>query len=103
MLEQFPRTTCTGTPAPCESWGQATRSTSTSRLIGSPPKAPARNKAPTSSRPRNPESDDERAEYDFRTERAVRHAEFIAVAQDFARRMTEGDIGWPPPLTSDTS
>ncbi|MEU9328416.1 hypothetical protein AB0D91_32265 [Streptomyces canus] len=35
-------------------------------------------------------SDDERAEYDFRTERAVWHAEFIAVAQDFARRMIEG-------------
>ncbi|MDI5907855.1 MULTISPECIES: hypothetical protein [Streptomyces] len=48
-------------------------------------------------------SDDERAGYDFRTERAVRHAEFIAVAEDFARSMSEGDIGWPPPLTSDAS
>jgi hypothetical protein len=48
-------------------------------------------------------SDDERAEYDFRTERAARYAEFIAEAQNFARRMIEGDIGWPPPPTSDAS
>ncbi|WP_329224530.1 hypothetical protein [Streptomyces canus] len=48
-------------------------------------------------------SDDERARYDFRAERAVRHAEFIAEARNFARRMIEGDVGWPPPLTSDAS
>jgi hypothetical protein len=48
-------------------------------------------------------SDDERARYDFRAERAVRHAEFIAEAQNFARRMIEGDVGWPPPLMSDAS
>ncbi|WP_425248080.1 hypothetical protein [Streptomyces sp. NEAU-NA10] len=43
------------------------------------------------------EWESERADSDFRTERAARHAELIHEARDFARRMTEGDIGWPPP------
>ncbi|MDQ0757878.1 hypothetical protein QFZ32_008902 [Streptomyces canus] len=33
----------------------------------------------------------------------MRHAEFIAEAQDFARRMIEGGISWAPPLASDAS
>ncbi|MEU0409427.1 hypothetical protein ABZ307_16650 [Streptomyces griseorubiginosus] len=49
------------------------------------------------------ESDAERAEYDFRTGRAARQAEYISEAQDFARRMIEGDIGRPPPSASETS
>ncbi|MEU1479166.1 hypothetical protein [Streptomyces sp. NPDC005760] len=49
------------------------------------------------------ELDKERADRDFRTERATRHAEFIAEAQDFARRMIEGDIGWPPPPPPETA
>ncbi|WP_031486930.1 hypothetical protein [Streptomyces bicolor] len=36
---------------------------------------------------------------DFRPDRAARHAELIAEARDFARRMSEGDIGRPPPAS----
>ncbi|MGP4083502.1 hypothetical protein [Streptomyces sp. KR55] len=49
------------------------------------------------------DQESERADYDFRTERATRHAEFIEEARDFARRMSEGDIGWPPPASSGDS
>lgn len=40
--------------------------------------------------------DPDLADRDFRTGRAARHAEFVDEARDFARRMIEGDIDWPP-------
>ncbi|MGW2856910.1 hypothetical protein ACWDAZ_34945, partial [Streptomyces sp. NPDC001215] len=49
--------------------------------------------------PGDPEGESERADSDFRTERNARHAAFIDEAQNFARRMIEGDIGWPPPTS----
>lgn len=51
--------------------------------------------------PDDPDGQSERADCDFRTERAARHAMFIDEARDFARRMIDGDIGWPPPPASD--
>lgn len=45
------------------------------------------------------DSDADRSQYDFRTARAAAHAKYVAEAQDFARRMIEGDIGWPPSPT----
>ncbi|CAM5365357.1 hypothetical protein [Streptomyces chartreusis] len=44
-----------------------------------------------------PDEDSDLDDHDFRTERAARHAELFDEARDFARRMIEGDIGWPPP------
>lgn len=43
------------------------------------------------------DEDRDLADHDFRTGRATRHAELIDEARDFARRMIEGDIRWPPP------
>lgn len=40
------------------------------------------------------------ADYDFRPGRAERHMGYLDEARDFARRMMEGEIGWPPPATS---
>jgi hypothetical protein len=40
------------------------------------------------------------ADYDFRAGRAERHMEYLDEARDFARRMMEGEIGWPPPATA---
>jgi hypothetical protein len=37
-----------------------------------------------------------RKDADFRSARAGRHQEYIEEALDFARRMAEGDLGWPP-------
>ncbi len=45
------------------------------------------------------ERERERADRDFRTERAARHAESLDEARAFARRMIDGDIGWPPPAS----
>jgi hypothetical protein len=36
-------------------------------------------------------------DYDFRTERTAHHGEYLDQAKEFAQRMIEGDIGWPPP------
>jgi hypothetical protein len=47
--------------------------------------------------PADPEWESERASRDFRTGRVARHTELIEEAEDFARRMIAGDIGWPPP------
>ncbi|WP_159850952.1 hypothetical protein [Nocardia sp. CY41] len=39
----------------------------------------------------DPDWKSKRADYDFRTARAARHAEFIDEARDFAHSMIEGD------------
>ncbi|TWP53618.1 hypothetical protein FKR81_02295 [Lentzea tibetensis] len=44
------------------------------------------------------EGDGDGADRDFRGN-AARHYEFVDEAADFARRMIEGDIGWPPPTS----
>jgi hypothetical protein len=43
-----------------------------------------------------PEEDYAPQEEDFRTGREQAWAEYLAEAEDFARRMRSGDIGWPP-------
>jgi hypothetical protein len=53
--------------------------------------------------PVDPEWESESADHDFRTNRAAHHVTYIDEARDFARRMIEGDIGWPPPTSSDPS
>ncbi|MFI9816184.1 leucine-rich repeat domain-containing protein [Saccharothrix variisporea] len=40
---------------------------------------------------------DVRADRDFRSDRAERYAKSVEEALEFARRMHEGEIGWPPP------
>ncbi|MEU9024587.1 hypothetical protein [Actinomadura sp. NPDC048394] len=40
---------------------------------------------------------DEGSDHDFRIERAERHVAHIDEARNFAQRMIEGNIGWPPP------
>lgn len=49
----------------------------------------------------DPELESLRTGHDFRTDRAERYARFVDEARNFARRMREGDIGWPP--SSETS
>lgn len=39
------------------------------------------------------------ADHDFRTKRSARHIKYLDEARDFARRMIEGNIGWPPPAS----
>lgn len=38
-------------------------------------------------------------DHDFRTERTAHHGEYLDQAKEFAQRMIEGDIGWPPPAS----
>lgn len=45
----------------------------------------------------DPGRERKRTDHDFRTDRAARHIAYLDEARDFARRMIEGDLGWPPP------
>ena len=47
----------------------------------------------------DPKRENERADHDFRTNRAARHVAYLDEARDFAHRMIEGNIDWPPPTS----
>ncbi|GAA2103300.1 hypothetical protein [Actinomadura alba] len=50
-------------------------------------------------KPDDPEWESERTDRDFRTERAAHHVTYLDEARNFAHRMIEGNIDWPPPTS----
>jgi hypothetical protein len=44
----------------------------------------------------DPDQEDVSADHDFRTGRTAHHIEYLDEAREFAQRMIEGDIDWPP-------
>jgi hypothetical protein len=47
----------------------------------------------------DPECEVDRTDYDFRTKRAASHIAYLDEARNFAHRLIEGNIDWPPPTS----